>query len=1193
MLLAAALTITVLTPVVPYVMANANAGSEKPAGQVERPELNKKPQKASFDPTTVLVKFKTGTSDAARSRVALAHGATRGGSIGRTDVEKLRASGPAKGLTDALRRDPAVEFVTRDYRRQIAAAPNDPLYVNGHQKYLDTLRFPQAWDRVPDVSDQVIAVIDTGVDASHPELAGRTVDGFNVLDPNSPPDDYDPNSTEAGDHGTHVAGIAAAIANNGQLLAGATGSGRVMPVKVVRPDGTALDSDVIAGITWAVDHGAKIINLSAGGPGASPALHDAIKYAENKGVVVVAAAGNTGNDSVQYPAAYPEVLAVGATDNNARLTSFSTYGDWVDVASPGFQLKATAKGGSYSTVSGTSYAAPLVASAAALVKQSNPGLSPAQVRERLIATARDAGPRGIDPYFGSGLVDAYRAVGGPVAPDFPLTASGEEEPNDVPERAADSSSSVSATIGIEGDVDWYRFDADRDVQVRVTPATTYPSEAQQLDPVLSVYDSELRLLGEVDDQGPGRAEQLAADLDPGTYYVAVRNFNGAAVTKAYTVQHAPSHFYRWQNRTLGSMEANGAAIGDVTGDGRNDVVLTTVRGGGNDLVVFPQGVDGTLGEPATYDSSGSANEFDKGVVILDANGDRRLDVAVATPVGVEIFLQQAAGTLDRQPVIADIESQVLTAGDLDSDGDTDLIVGAVREIIALLQQPDGTFVSSVVSSDSAREVEIGDLDGDGRLDIAAFLWGPVEGATVYHQTTEGWHRSDHPVVGELSSGRGAIEVADISGDDRSDLIMSVENGTGASLNVFEQAASGELAAPKLYDTQMRQAGPVEAADINGDGRLDAVNLVGLDLALTVMRQKSDGTLSAPAIDDVPSQVQGLAVGDISGDGKVDAVIAGDDAGLVYLYNSVGTAEAGDTHWIRSVSPEEYATGVARAKEPSVTFQRALDPASITSENVQLLDGRTGDEVPSSLAYDETTKTIRITPAGALRESHPYRIAVGAVRDTAGASHTRFSTTFATVNDAPPPVSGFTATGGVKTAALKWTMPTADDFSKVVVRMAEGGVAPSTPEAGTLVYEGTGTSKTVSGLAFGKTYSFAIWAQDRPGAYSKASAKKLVGTVLSATASPSTIYYGSGVKISGKLTKAYNGAAIPWQQLKIYSRRKGTTAWVLHSTTVKTSSTGSYSFTHRPTSTREYYVRFSGSTAHMGVYSPIRTVTVRR
>ena len=374
---------------------------------------------------------------------------------------------------------------------------------------------PQAWDRTQGSTSQVIAVVDTGVNGSHEDLYGRVLGGYNALTNTLTAANA---STDDNGHGTMTAGIAAANTNNGLGIAGvAWAGGRVMPVKVLDAKGSGWDSDIAEGITWAANHGAKVINLSLGGYEDNPVLHDAIASASAKGAVVVAASGNDGNDTPQYPAAYPEVLAVGATDKGGRLTDFSSYGDWIDVAAPGFGIVAPGSGQDYYVGDGTSFAAPMAAGVASLVRSVYPTLTPAQVIDRIKATARDAGPRGIDPFYGHGVLDAAYAVGGTKTTDFPAPVLGTSEPNNVPAGATVMTGSVSGTMAMEGDVDWYRIESTekRTIAITVTPAALDANLAQNLDPMLSVYNGDLQVLGEADAAGTGGAEKVTVTVGAG------------------------------------------------------------------------------------------------------------------------------------------------------------------------------------------------------------------------------------------------------------------------------------------------------------------------------------------------------------------------------------------------------------------------------------------------------------------------------------------------------------------------------------------------------------------------------------------------------------------------------------------------------------------------------------------------------
>jgi serine protease len=503
-----------------------------------------------FEPNAVMVKFRSKATASARKSAASKVGAiTEDAATSR--VVRLQGDMSATALLKKVKADPAVELASLSYRRRVSAVPNDEFYPvvggAGQAAYLNTVRVPQAWDVSKTTGSQIVAVLDTGVDAGHPDLVGRLVIGYNAVSSTRP------NPVDDNGHGTMTLGIIAATANNGIGVAGVGWSAKAMPVKVAGANGVANDLDVVEGLDWAVAHGAKVIDMPFGNPGDNPVLHDAIKRAIAKGVVVVAAAGNDGSSVLQYPAAYPEVIAVGATNAGGVLTDFSSYGDWVDIAAPGWDvlstgLRSTSQAVPYSFCSGTSCSASIVAGVVALVKNKWPTLTPAQVEARLKTLARDAGPRGTDPYYGAGVLDAYAALGGRWAADFPANSI---DLNDQPDRAIPLSRSISTTISTEGEIDWYEVSsADaRDLKVSLTgPEFNGDKYSVNFGPQIDIYDADLRSLAhaatpfptELDPAtgGPKWGALTAAtdvSVAAGSTYVAVRNANGSRDTRQYTL----------------------------------------------------------------------------------------------------------------------------------------------------------------------------------------------------------------------------------------------------------------------------------------------------------------------------------------------------------------------------------------------------------------------------------------------------------------------------------------------------------------------------------------------------------------------------------------------------------------------------------------------------------------------------------
>ena len=292
-----------------------------------------------------------------------------------------------------------------------AAVPNDPEYRAGQASYLETLGVPGAWDVTTGSDTVVVAVLDTGVDAAHPDLGGRMVAGRNVVD-------ADDDTTDVLGHGTKMAGILGAVTNNGVGGAGVAWAVKIMPVKVTtNSTGAATDTDIAAGMTWAVDHGARVINLSLGSPGDTSVLQTAVDYATAHDVLVVAAAGNSGSDAPEFPAGCRGVLAVGATDAAGRRTPFSNFGPWVDVNAPGVAIvtpKANSAG--FTTATGTSAATALVSGIAVLLRAAYPGAPQGEIADRLRRSARGRGPVGVEGVDASGVVDAAAALRLPARP---------------------------------------------------------------------------------------------------------------------------------------------------------------------------------------------------------------------------------------------------------------------------------------------------------------------------------------------------------------------------------------------------------------------------------------------------------------------------------------------------------------------------------------------------------------------------------------------------------------------------------------------------------------------------------------------------------------------------------------------------------------------------------------------------------
>lgn len=280
--------------------------------------------------------------------------------------------------------------------------PNDVLY-KPYQWNLPSIQTNRGWSISKGADNVIIGIVDTGVDLKHHDLKGRLLNGYNVFDPGAPPQD------DVG-HGTHVAGIIGANVNNREGVAGMTWVNPILPVKALDSTGSGTTYSVAEGIIWATDNGAKVINLSLGNYVDGAFLHDAVKYAFDRDVVLIAATGNDNTKRPGYPAAYPEVFAVSATDADDKRASYSNYGNYVDVVAPGTSIASTYPNNQYAALSGTSMASPHVTALAALIRSINPGLKNTEVYEIMRQSATDLGTPGKDIDFGYGKIDVARAL---------------------------------------------------------------------------------------------------------------------------------------------------------------------------------------------------------------------------------------------------------------------------------------------------------------------------------------------------------------------------------------------------------------------------------------------------------------------------------------------------------------------------------------------------------------------------------------------------------------------------------------------------------------------------------------------------------------------------------------------------------------------------------------------------------------
>ncbi|MET0519838.1 MAG: S8 family serine peptidase [Burkholderiaceae bacterium] len=342
---------------------------------------------------------RAGLSEKELGKILAVHGG-KGRRLGQSNLFVVDLPGTASETAVAalLSHHPHLKFAELDRRIAPALAVSDP-YM-GSEWHLGKIGADTAWD-TSQGAGSTIAILDTGIDGSHPDLAARMVPGWNIYDNNA-------DTSDVNGHGTAVAGAAAASSNNALGVAAVAGQARLMPIRIADANAYAYWSTVAQGLTWAADHGAKVANISYGGVSGSLTVQNAAQYMKNKGGLVVAAAGNNGIDEGIAPTS--TMITVSATDSNDVRTSWSSYGSFVSISAPGQDIWTTTRGGGYQAWWGTSLSSPVVAGVLALMMSAKPSLDATQQEGLLYSTALDLGPAGRDPYYGYGRVNAAAAV---------------------------------------------------------------------------------------------------------------------------------------------------------------------------------------------------------------------------------------------------------------------------------------------------------------------------------------------------------------------------------------------------------------------------------------------------------------------------------------------------------------------------------------------------------------------------------------------------------------------------------------------------------------------------------------------------------------------------------------------------------------------------------------------------------------
>lgn len=392
------LPVVVVTLIFVMLGLSVDAFAQNPDGQLPS---------QIYAPDRLIIKFNPGVSQEKQNSIISGQPSTVLSDLSKMNIKIIKVPESAlDSVKEALSKNQDVEFAEYDVAAQPSVIPNDTYSYAWH---LSKINAPGAWDQTKGDMYPIV-ILDSGIDFDHPDLQSKIIFPYNgYTDSTSGVD----NQNGCG-HGTLVAGSAAAVTNNGIGVAGVGWDTLIIPVKITNDAASGstkcygYSSGVLRGVNWAVEHGARVVNLSYGFGSGSGSIDTAAQIMQDNGGWLVISAGNSGNDPGWLED--PTIINVSATTSSDSLASFSSFGNFVDFSAPGSSIWTTRDGGTYGTASGTSFSAPITSAVINLMFSVNPSLSASDAYTILADTAVDLGEPGRDDYFGNGRIDAYAAV---------------------------------------------------------------------------------------------------------------------------------------------------------------------------------------------------------------------------------------------------------------------------------------------------------------------------------------------------------------------------------------------------------------------------------------------------------------------------------------------------------------------------------------------------------------------------------------------------------------------------------------------------------------------------------------------------------------------------------------------------------------------------------------------------------------
>jgi len=740
--------------------------------------------------------------------------------LGRVYLLRLADWADPEEAASAYSAEPLVEYAQPNYLRRLVGEPDDPHFKD--QWALGVIGWRGIWESALGFDEVIVAIIDSGIDYEHSDLSSRIwhnsaeLNGIEGVDDdgNGYVDDVigwdftdapgflglgdylvrDGDPMDESGHGTHVAGIVAATPDNGLGIAGVAPNARLMVLRAGfrLPEGGFLeDDDIAAAMVYAADNGARVINMSWGDPRPSPLMRDAVRYAYDRGCVLVAAVGNEGSPSLYYPAAFDETIAVGASDSFDEVLRISNYGANIDLVAPGSGVISTSIGGGYEYWSGTSMAAPHVSGLAALVLGLCPDATAEQVRTLLRLSAEDIGPPGPDVRSGFGRIDVGRALSlgpGTVARIV------------APQAGSGADTAFTVVLDAIGpDIAGYRVEYGGGQDPGSWEAIAEGSGWAWGDTVASWNVSALP-------ESEYTLRLMIRDAE-GVY----REVDRASVT----VDHTPPEFAGIRASEKLDGERALTFIEWSTDDPSSGYIFYRMEGSPLDpdsLYVPSQDSFHSVGLPDDIPSG----RYEAFVRAKNAAGLLSESDTVSFDVRSELIPPEGFSELGSLP-----EGYFLPfPTDFDDDGRPELILmplegSSTYNEVRFYELEDGSFREVFSTSWKFLPWDAGDFDGDGKLELMGVLGGKL---LLFEGRSPGAFPSE-PVWEEPDSwggrafdmdGDGRLEIISVSGSSR-DFLLFRNDGD----NSFHRAASfGDLPA----DGEARISPSFLVGDFDGDGR---------------------------------------------------------------------------------------------------------------------------------------------------------------------------------------------------------------------------------------------------------------------------------------------------------------------------------------------------------------------------------------